>query len=80
MTNQEAEALMSHALKVLQDAKLDPGQVVRILAPLVLGIAVCRECGCTDISACEDGCSWVAEDVCSACVPGKEEDTGCGSI
>lgn len=33
----------------------------------VLGIRACRQCGCTDASACADGCSWVAEDLCSAC-------------
>lgn len=32
----------------------------------------CRVCGCTDDHACEGGCSWVEEDLCSACV-GKED-------
>lgn len=32
----------------------------------------CRVCGCTDDWACEGGCSWVEEDLCSACV-NKEE-------
>lgn len=27
----------------------------------------CRVCGCTDDHACEGGCWWVAEDLCSAC-------------
>lgn len=27
----------------------------------------CRVCGCTDEIACEDGCYWVEEDLCSAC-------------
>lgn len=27
----------------------------------------CRVCGCTDLNACEGGCSWVDEDLCSAC-------------
>jgi hypothetical protein len=35
----------------------------------VLGIRACRECGCTDASACPGGCSWVADDLCSACAP-----------
>ena len=35
----------------------------------VLGIAACRVCGCTEYSACPDGCSWVADDLCSACAP-----------
>jgi hypothetical protein len=33
----------------------------------VLGIRACRVCGCTEYSACSDGCSWVADDLCSAC-------------
>lgn len=28
----------------------------------------CRVCGCTDERACPGGCSWVEEDLCSACV------------
>lgn len=28
----------------------------------------CRLCGCTEDHACEGGCSWVAEDLCSACL------------
>lgn len=27
----------------------------------------CRVCGCTEASACEGGCSWVSDDLCSAC-------------
>lgn len=27
----------------------------------------CRVCGCTELSACEGGCSWIAADLCSAC-------------
>ena len=29
----------------------------------------CRECGCTENMACEGGCSWVEEDLCSQCAP-----------
>lgn len=28
----------------------------------------CRLCGCTDYEACPGGCSWVEDDLCSACV------------
>jgi hypothetical protein len=34
-----------------------------------LGIRACRQCGCTDESACEDGCHWVGPDLCSRCAP-----------
>jgi hypothetical protein len=27
----------------------------------------CWKCGCTQNDACEGGCSWVEEDLCSAC-------------
>lgn len=29
----------------------------------------CRVCGCSNLSACEGGCAWVADDLCSACEP-----------
>jgi hypothetical protein len=29
----------------------------------------CRGCGCTDDQACPGGCSWVEDDLCSACAP-----------
>jgi hypothetical protein len=28
----------------------------------------CRGCGCTEGQACEGGCIWATEDLCSACV------------
>ena len=37
-----------------------------------LGIQACRVCGCTNEMACEGGCSWVEDDLCSECV-GKSE-------
>lgn len=27
----------------------------------------CRECGCTNLSACPGGCWWVEDDLCSSC-------------
>ena len=27
----------------------------------------CKICGCTDYNACEGGCYWVAEELCSKC-------------
>lgn len=29
---------------------------------------VCRLCGCSDDHACTGGCSWVTDDLCSACL------------
>jgi hypothetical protein len=38
--------------------------------PARAGESKCIVCGCTDSSACEEGCSWVslAPPVCSSCV------------
>lgn len=52
---------------------------VRYEASAVLGIPVCRECGCTDISACDGGCEWVAMDLCSACVNTHQRKESDGS-
>lgn len=32
-------------------------------------MGICRVCGCTELNACEGGCSWTDDDqsVCSAC-------------
>lgn len=34
---------------------------------------VCRVCGCTDLEACDGGCSWVdaAHTLCSECEPAR---------
>lgn len=33
----------------------------------------CSECNCTDDHACPGGCYWAAPNLCSKCVPGKEQ-------
>lgn len=33
----------------------------------VVSLRKCRYCGCTDDRACEGGCWWIADDVCSSC-------------
>jgi hypothetical protein len=48
------------------DAALPPRPDLR-----PLGIRQCRACGCTDEYACEGGCSWAQEDLCSNCAPGR---------
>ena len=73
MTAAEAQDLASQADRVLTAHGLDPAAVVRVLAPMVLGLSVCRACGCTDITACDEGCYWVAGDLCSACVGSHDE-------
>ena len=69
-------ASMAMAWDTLMAVGLDPAAVVRGLAPRVLGIPVCRTCGCTDLTPCDVGCGWVTADLCSACVandPDAEE-------
>lgn len=57
------------------DAALEAASIKTLdtAIPMVLGEVsgwspICRECGCTDDAACEGGCTWVEEDLCSACV------------
>lgn len=33
------------------------------------GLRVCRICGCNQLQACVERCAWVADDLCSTCVP-----------
>ena len=33
----------------------------------------CRVCGCTDDQACEGGCYWVEDDLCSSCAPQEDQ-------
>lgn len=35
---------------------------------VVVGVRSCSVCGCTDDEACDGGCAWVADDLCSACI------------
>lgn len=60
-----------HAIEALDEA------VAAVLLPLpaplpqvglgFLGLRQCRRCGCTDAIGCPEGCTWVADDLCSAC-------------
>lgn len=67
-TAQEAAwAVRERAVSVLLDAGLEVDQVVRVLAPQVLEIPVCRVCGYTDSHCCGEGLNWVDDSLCSAC-------------
>lgn len=35
---------------------------------------ICRVCGCTDDHACEGGCSWIENDLCSKCAEEIEQN------
>jgi len=36
-------------------------------AESVFDVHKCRECGCIDLNACQGGCYWVEDDLCSKC-------------
>jgi hypothetical protein len=40
---------------------------VRFACNSIVGRRTCRICGCWEHAACEGGCGWVADDLCSAC-------------
>lgn len=39
----------------------------------------CRVCGCTEHNACDGGCCWVGEDLCSSCVASIEDHLNNGT-
>lgn len=41
----------------------------KVVVNMSAGRHVCRVCGCWELAACEDGCWWVEDDLCSACDP-----------
>ncbi len=57
--------------------EMPPGGFLRTRQDFILvlqneqEVRTCRECGCTDERACPGGCSWVEEDLCSACAKVK---------
>ena len=42
------------------------------------GQPACRVCGCTQDRACDGGCSWVDDDLCSSCAVESVEITDAG--
>ena len=62
--NMRAEAVQVAAVAVAFVEMLD-----RRAAASVTGAEerTCQLCGCTDSHACEGGCYWVTEDLCSEC-------------
>lgn len=45
---------------------------------LTMVVRDCRVCGCTENDACDEGCSWVEYDLCSACAPASRDKTATG--
>lgn len=46
----------------------------RVLDDTKPSVRTCHVCGCTDMRACEGGCSWANANTCSRCV-GKEKQS-----
>ncbi len=66
------EAMMSPILDVIRDVWADVQRTVEDVMEALETAGVdlnrrCRMCGCTELNACEGGCSWVEADLCSAC-------------
>lgn len=40
----------------------------------MMGLWICRSCGCTALYSCPSGCEWAAPNLCSACVESKRLD------
>lgn len=73
-TGADAQALFEAiAGRVLtpEPRRVDSSAGVRIRegdpAPRPLAERVCRVCGCTQNHACEGGCWWINDDLCSSC-------------
>jgi hypothetical protein len=64
---QEGELIILDELEEAVNAAI-PGtlQASPLPVPSLIG-PVCRECGCSERDPCDDGCSWVEPDLCSAC-------------
>lgn len=64
------EALRETVTLALTTARLDgPDGYPRI--PSILG-EVCNVCGCSQHDACQGGCAWAGDHLCTACVPKRE--------
>lgn len=64
------DEIRRHVVSIANWTGIDQVTVARVLGCLDGWNGVvrhCRVCGCTDDRACEGGCAWVADDLCSAC-------------
>lgn len=69
---EDAEQLGNAFVQFVRDE--DGDLHVRCLDPtIVVLLAQCRECGCTDNSACFPTCHWVEPDLCSECALGADQ-------
>lgn len=76
-------AIILQPLEVARDVLNDLGELGVVMAqpeaPGVVAVAWCRVCGCTELHACGDGCSWVempnavGAGLCSSCPPAHRQ-------
>jgi hypothetical protein len=53
--------------RVAAELNLDSEELRDGIALNIAGVRSCDACGCTESAACEEGCSWVGDHLCSAC-------------
>lgn len=63
----EAEAMFEHKLFAVLPGALFRDDKGKPRIPSGLG-PICRECGCTEHDACDGGCAWADESLCTSCV------------
>lgn len=64
--------ITNHLASVGLDDAEDLGrtkQISKVLETALpdFGIQICESCGCTELNACENGCSWTTDTLCSSC-------------
>lgn len=70
--------IMLEQMKILYNAEnlVESNKKYKLkrLADRVGEIRKCRVCGCTDFKACEGGCYWVEDNLCSKCAEVKKDE------
>ncbi|MGZ3272420.1 MAG: helix-turn-helix domain-containing protein [Caulobacteraceae bacterium] len=68
---QDAQRLAARVTRGEDDLTAALAEAWRLGATMALnasrGLRVCRVCGCWEREACDDGCWWVEQDLCSSC-------------
>jgi|GEM_PF-3509150 len=68
----QKQNIAKHLASVGLDDAEDLGRTKQIATVLEtalpdFGIQLCESCGCTELNACENGCSWTTDTLCSSC-------------
>ena len=78
----DGEELVCPACSGHEWVELGPAEVPLPKEPAekVVVRRTCRGCGCTQYNACDGGCWWVEDDLCSECVTDEERSVGEGEM